>query len=157
MKYLGYIWSNLGVKSITVMDQVMPILHRVSNEKGDVVRLNFKGTENEFKELVLVDKFNLETSKLYKECMGIFTLGESYRVYLEGDFIGSLKLNGKFTFNNELSDRVKENLAQKLQKVFKDCREYNESLQLKRKEIEDSAKKELEERILKNLEKWNYK
>ena len=40
--------------------------------------------------------------------------------------------------------------------MFRDCREHNESLQNKRRAIEESAKKELEERILKNLEELDY-
>lgn len=155
MEYLGYTWVNLGVKSITIMGQNLSPLNRVLSEKGEVVHPNFKGTTGEFKEFVLVDKFKLKTNKLYKEFMGIFTLDGSSNVYLENDYIGRHKINGEYSFNTEFSDKIKEKLAQKLQKVFKDCREHNESLQNKRKEIEESAKKETEERILNNLEKWN--
>ena len=40
--------------------------------------------------------------------------------------------------------------------MFVYSREHNESLQNKRRAIEESAKKELEERILKNLEELDY-
>ena len=138
------------------MDQGFPALNKILNEKGESVHPNFKGTKEEFKEFVLVDKFKLKTNKLYKEFIGSFTLDESSNVYLENDYIGRHKINGEFTFNTEFSDKVKEKLAQKLQKVFRDCREHNESLQNKRRAIEESAKKELEERILKNLEELDY-
>ena len=73
--------------------------------------------------------------------------------YLGEDCIG--KMSQKyFEFNGYISYPLREKLAQKLQKVFKDCREHNESLQNKRKEIEESAKKETQERILNSLEKW---
>ena len=58
-----------------------------------------------------------------------------------------------FEFNGHISYSLREKLAQKLQKVFKDIRDYQEDYQSRRKIQEEDIKKELEERILNNLEK----
>ena len=124
----------------------------IKDEQGKIVDSNFKGGED-FKDFVLRNKYKLYCDILDSRFSDIFTI-KNDKIYLEGDCIG--KMSQKyFEFNDNISYPLREKLAQKLQKVFKDCREHNESLQNKRKEIEESAKKEMEERILNNLEKWN--
>ena len=53
-----------------------------------------------------------------------------------------------FEFNGHISYSLREKLAQKLQKVFKDIRDYQEDYRNRRGEQEESYKKELEEKHL---------
>ena len=122
----------------------------IKDEQGKIVDSNFKGGED-FKDFVLRNKYKLYCDILDSRFSDIFTI-KNDKIYLEGDCIG--KMSQKyFEFNDNISYPLREKLAQKLQKVFKDIRDYQEDYRNRRGEQEESYKKELEERILNNLEK----
>ena len=123
----------------------------IKDEQGKIVDSNFLGGEEEFKDFVLMNKYKLYCDILDSRFSDIFTFLNG-KIYLEEDCIG--KMSQKyFEFNGHISYSLREKLAQKLQKVFKDIRDYQEDYRNKRGEQEESYKKELEERILNNLEK----
>lgn len=150
MEYLGYKTKIVKMKNFLGGRVNLVIEH----EQGKIVDSNFKGGEEDFKDFVLTNKYKLYCDILDNRFSDIFTVNND-KIYLGEDCIG--KMSQKyFEFNGYISYPLREKLAQKLQKVFRDCREHNESLQNKRRAIEESAKKELEERILKNLEELDY-
>lgn len=142
MEYLGYktkIKSFLGGRDNLV----------IKNEKGKIVDSNFKGGEEDFKDFVLINKYKLYCDILDSRFSDIFTF-KNDKIYLGEDCIG--KMSQKyFEFNGYISYSLREKLAQKLQKVFKDIRDYQEDYENRRGTQEGSYKKELEERILNNL------
>ena len=150
MEYLGYKAENIVRKSLLARGSYTVI----KNEKGKIVDSNFLGGEEDFKDFVLTNKYKLYCDILDNRFSDIFTV-KNGSIYLEGDCIG--KMSQKyFEFNVYISYSLREKLAQKLQKVFKDIRDYQEDYQSRRKIQEEDIKKELEERILKNLEKSDY-
>ena len=140
MEYLGFktkIKSFLGGRANLV----------IKDEQGKIVDSNFLGGEEEFKDFVLMNKYKLYCDILDSRFSDIFTF-KNDKIYLEEDCIG--KMSQKyFEFNGHISYSLRE----KLQKVFKDIRDYQEDYQSRRKIQEEDIKKELEERILNNLEK----
>ena len=146
-KYLGYKTKIIkGKNFLGGRDNLV-----IENEQGKIVDSNFLGGEEEFKDFVLMNKYKLYCDILDSRFSDIFTFLND-KIYLEEDCIG--KMSQKyFEFNGHISYSLREKLAQKLQKVFKDIRDYQEDYRNKRGEQEESYKKELEERILNNLEK----
>lgn len=125
----------------------------IENEQGKIVDSNFLRGEEEFKDFVLNNKYKLYCDILDSRFSDIFTF-KNDKIYLEGDCIG--KMSQKyFEFNGYISYPLREKLAQKLQKVFKDIRDYQDDYKNRRGAQEECTKKEIEERILNNLEKWN--
>ena len=136
MEYLGYKAENIVRKSLLARGFYTVI----KNEKGKIVDSNFLGGEEDFKDFVLTNKYKLYCDILDNRFSDIFTV-KNGSIYLEGDCIGKMPQK-YFEFNGYISYSLREKLAQKLQKVFKDIRDYQEDYQSRRKIQEDEFFKE---------------
>lgn len=152
MEYLGY--KTKIIKKKNFLGGRVNLV--IENEQGKIVDSNFKGGEEDFKDSVLIYKYRLYCNQVYDKFLGMFTM-KGEKIYLEGDCIGRVTkaTHTSFEFNKDISYPLREKLAQKLKKVFKDCRNYQADYENRGQEQEYCIKKEREERILNNLEKWN--